>query len=61
MYYTIHTYIIQDFISTKSPVKSSDTPYVHDFPNRTESRSSPNQTTNFTLPEGKISYSITLW
>lgn len=32
MYYTIHSYIIQDFISTKSPVKFSNTRYVHDFP-----------------------------
>lgn len=30
MYHTTH--IIQDFISTKSPVKFSDTHYVHDSP-----------------------------
>lgn len=37
MYQTTHTYIIQDFISTKSPVKFSDTHYVHDSPQSTES------------------------
>lgn len=60
MYYTIHSYIIQDFISTKSPVKFSNTRYVHDFPQSNWIKSSTNQTTNFTLPEDKISYSITL-